>query len=144
MTRAKWTMFPRYLYQSDKVELSHLISQKAPDYLQRAIIEPCLCPAQYLTLQDTVKGLLDSFLKCSQLRKWVDSSPKLAAAGIETAQEKKGSEAIRDGYPDSKRNENRSSVIKRGVRATRKQCRHRLQLCEIMISSLWLRRKASV
>lgn len=65
---AKWTMFPGYLYQSDKMGLFHLISPKALDYLQRATIEPCLCPDQHLTLQDTVKGLLDSFLKCSRLR----------------------------------------------------------------------------
>lgn len=105
VTTAKWTMFPWYLYQSDKVETSHLISQKALDYLPRAIIEPCLCPAQHLALQDTVKGLLDSS-EMQRLRKGVDSSPKLEAAGIETAQEKKGSEAFRDGCPDSKRSEN--------------------------------------
>ena len=144
VTTAKWMMLPWYLYQPDKVETSYLISQKALDYLQREIIEPCLCPAQHLALRDTVKGLLDSSLKCGRLRKGVDSSPKLEAAGVETAQEKKGSEAFRDGCPDSKRSENQSLVIERGIRTTRKQCGRRLQFCEIMISSLWLRRKASV
>ena len=81
---------------------------------------------------------------CSQRRTWVESSPKPAAPGLETAQQKAGGEAIRDGYPDSKRSESLSPDIERGVPATRQQCRHRLLHHEIMISSLWLRRKESV
>lgn len=127
-------------YQLSEVE-NPVQKPTSPWPPKTAITELCLCSAQHLPPRGVVEGLPHCSQRRSQLRKWVWRLPK-AGGRAQIGRQAAGPLATE---PLAARGlKAHLLTLKKEPEQLAGRCRHRLQLHEIMICSLCLRRKESV